>query len=335
MPDSFKCEVCGDEFDSSRGLSIHKGRMHSEEEIDEAENDQEEIMEEEKDDNEAEASDQVSEEESSEEASEDEQRDISEVSKSFSVNLSLKSAVAVFFFIGIFSGFALGLAGLAVSPDIQVPELNLSSDSGDFQSVDLGNISLEDEPSLGSDEASIKVIQYTDFACPFCGEWHGSDASNQINIDSEENFQKLKTEYIDKGDVEFIVKDHPVPDVHPNSVRAHAAANCVYRQSEDDYWDFTDRLYETRDTWTAEGGNTTSSHFESLARETSIDTEQFLQCYLSTDGSEMAGDRNNALRNIGEIGTPTFIIGNEKNGFVLLSGAQPLEEFEKAFENIA
>jgi|GEM_PF-1039712 len=321
-----ECVVCGEDFDSERGLKIHQGQMHSDKEIEKAEKSEEtedkelseEAVEEEKDNN-------SEENEESEEASS-------------SIDLSLKSAVAVFFLIGVFSGFSLGFLGSATGgADLGLPEFNFTSADSDleFQTVEIGNITLGDDPSLGDEDAPIKVIQYTDFGCPYCSEWHGHDASPLLEADSENIFDNFKKELIDTGEVQFTLKDHPVPDLHPNSLRAHAAANCVYDQNKDEYWSFLDELYETRDVWTSGGDNRTASHFESMVQEReNIDTEKFIQCYLSTDGSEMVEDRTNALRNIGELGTPTFVIGNEQDGFVLSSGITRVAEFERAISQV-
>lgn len=338
MPENNECAVCGKNFDSERGLKIHQGQMHSDEEIEETgrENgteDKEKKSNEESNNKDAEDSPDIDDEEASEKEEVKSGEDSSQ-----RIRLSLKSAVAVFFLVGVFSGFSIGFLGAGVEgPEGDLFEFNFteSNENAEFERVEIGNISLTDDPSLGDSEAPIKVIQYTDFGCPYCSEWHGHDASPVLDADSENIFDNFREEFIDTGEVEFIVKDHPVPDLHPNSVRAHAAANCVYDQNKDEYWSFIDDLYRTRDVWTAGGENRTASHFESMVQgRENIDAEAFVQCYLSTDGSEMVGDRTNALRNIGELGTPTFLIGNEKDGFVISSGITRLEKFERAISQV-
>lgn len=334
MSDSeeYRCEECGEEFDSERGLNIHKGHKHKDSEGEEKTLSEENISEKDSEEN-----PEMEEEREVTEDSTDESDDREKASNpENNFTFSLRTVAILIFVMSLSAGFILGFAGLAFS-DFDFDEEGSGekgASTGEFTSVDIGDIDVEG-PSLGSSNADMKVMKYTDFSCPFCAEWAGIDASPQLNIHEEQIFESLQDEYIDTGEVEFIMKDHPVPDRHPNSVRAHAAANCAYEQDEASYWEFVDSLYNTQDTWTAEGDNRTAPHFEDLAEDLeSVQTEPFMQCYLSTDGTELAETRTNVMNSIGEIGTPSFIVGNEDEGFVLIVGAQPLEEFEKAFEQV-
>lgn len=317
MSDSYKCDICEDEFDSERGLRIHQGQKHSDEEAPE---DAEKEVEEET----GEVSDSSSVE-----------NDNEEVSGTVDLSFSVKQAMISVFVAGLFVGFTGGFVTSSLAGGVSVPTED-SEDSGpQFETVNIGNISLDDEPSLGDADAPIKVIEFSDFGCPYCAEWHGVDASSRLPIDSQNNYQKLKDDFISTGEVELIAKDYPVPNLHPNAVRAHAAANCAYDQSKDGYWTYADQLYEQRDRWTASGQNITTETFNNIASGIEgIDQEKFTQCYLSADGSEMAQDKTTAINNIGRLGTPTFVIGNQDNGFVMLSGAQPISKFEEAFNYI-
>jgi protein-disulfide isomerase len=124
-----------------------------------------------------------------------------------------------------------------------------SDEPGNLTSLE--GIELEGEPSKGSENASIKVVEYNEFGCPFCAEWQGVDASSRTPIDKMNIASSLESQYIDSGEVEFISKDYPVPQLHPNGPMAHKAANCVYEHEQDSYWEFYDELFERRDQWMA------------------------------------------------------------------------------------
>jgi protein-disulfide isomerase len=121
--------------------------------------------------------------------------------------------------------------------------------SGDLVSME--GIEFEGEPSKGESDALIKVIEYNEFGCPFCAEWQGIDASGRTPIDRMNIAGSLESQYVEAGEVEFISKDYPVPQLHPNGPKAHQAANCVYKNEQDSYWEFHDELFERRDQWMA------------------------------------------------------------------------------------
>jgi|APHM01.1.fsa_nt_gi Protein-disulfide isomerase len=113
----------------------------------------------------------------------------------------------------------------------------------------LEGIDLEGEPSLGNSEAKIKVVEYSDYGCPYCAEWAGFDAIPRFPADSSKWFDKMKSEFVDTGQVQFIYKDYPVENLHPNSPTAHKAANCVLEQDKEAYWSFHDELYRSQNQW--------------------------------------------------------------------------------------
>lgn len=112
----------------------------------------------------------------------------------------------------------------------------------------LENVNLEGEPSKGEQGAPIMIVEVSDYACPWCAEWAGYDAIPQRDIDKRDSWNKVKSNHVETGEVEFIYKDFPA---HTNSLIAHNAANCVQEQGNDLYWDFHDQLFEHRNKWMA------------------------------------------------------------------------------------
>src|SRR6516162_9602063 len=52
-------------------------------------------------------------------------------------------------------------------------------------------VSLTDRPFLGNKDAPITMVEYTDYQCPFCRQFHIT------------SFEELKKNYIDTGKVRF------------------------------------------------------------------------------------------------------------------------------------
>ena len=113
----------------------------------------------------------------------------------------------------------------------------------------LESISFEGEPTMGESSAPINIIEYSDYGCPWCAEWHGVDAIPQRPIDQEDSFNQVTSNYVETGDVQFVLKDYPVAQLHPNAETAHKAANYVLENSPENFWEFSQKLYQERDKW--------------------------------------------------------------------------------------
>ena len=258
----------------------------------------------------------------------------------FTIELTAKQAAVTFLFVGLILGGASGVAAgaFAFGGDLQASGNSNTGGSGggstDSGLVSLDGIDLEGEPSMGESDAPIKVIEYTDYGCPFCAEWAGFDASGRIPIDQLNVVDSLKSQYVDSGDVEFILKDYPVPNLHPNGPEAHKAANCVYDNEEGSYWEYHDELLERRDQWMASGQGNTEETFRQISNDLGLDTETVMQCYENSDNAEANEDKQNIINTRGSQGTPTFFVGNREKGFVKITGAQPIQRFEEAINTV-
>jgi len=52
--------------------------------------------------------------------------------------------------------------------------------------------------SIGSDDADVIIVEYSDFECPFCGRFHS------------QTLTQIKTTYIDTGKVKFFYRHLPL-----------------------------------------------------------------------------------------------------------------------------
>lgn len=89
-------------------------------------------------------------------------------------------------------------------------------------------IATDDQPTKGKADASVTVVEFTDYQCPSC-------AQTQII------FERLVTEYGDR--VRFVVRDFPLPQ-HADAQKAAEAAEAAREQGK--YWDFTAILFRNQ-----------------------------------------------------------------------------------------
>jgi len=71
--------------------------------------------------------------------------------------------------------------------------------------------------TIGSADAPVTLIEFTDYQCPFCKRFH------------ERTWPELKAKYVDTGKVRFVVRDLPLA-FHGEALPAAIAARCAAAQ---------------------------------------------------------------------------------------------------------
>lgn len=169
---------------------------------------------------------------------------------------------------------------------------------------------LKGEPALGSSQAPVTIVEFSDFECPYCRVFH------------EQVLPSLKREYIDTGMVRFIHKDLPLP-FHQQAKPAAAAARCAGEQNR--YWDLYGALFDQQNCLDCKG-------VLGIAKELRLNTSA-LQACMQRDATQTLIKANlseAALHNIRA--TPTFVIGpSRKDGRHhgdIVEGAIPWSHFK-------
>jgi protein-disulfide isomerase len=167
--------------------------------------------------------------------------------------------------------------------------------------------------TLGDPNAPITIIEYTDYQCPFCTRHF------------EETWPQLKENFVDTGDVYYIMKDFPLTSIHPQAVKAAEAARCAGEQ--DAYLEMHDVLFAQQTEWS--GNPTAENIFFGYANDLNLDVEAFMDCLSSGKMETAVIDNMNEGMSFGVNGTPAFFI----NG-ILVSGALPYESFEQGLNGM-
>lgn len=89
---------------------------------------------------------------------------------------------------------------------------------------------LAQQPSLGSREAPVTVVEFGDFKCPHCAAFAAGV------------FPRLKADYVDTGKVVFYFINYPF--LGPDSTTAAIAAEAVFAQDPQAGWTFYEALYQ-------------------------------------------------------------------------------------------
>ena len=173
---------------------------------------------------------------------------------------------------------------------------------------------MEGAPMLGSKDAPITVVEFSDYQCPFCQRFH------------LQTYGQLKKDYIDTGKVRFYTRDLPIDQLHPNATRAAQAARCAGDQGQ--FWALRDIM---------------SAHPEALdmtslvadATQLHLNADTFKSCVETGKYQEaVKSDLLEAMK-IGADGTPSFVVGKSTPDGVdgdLIVGAQPYSVFQEKFK---
>jgi len=162
---------------------------------------------------------------------------------------------------------------------------------------------------LGSPDAPVTLVEFTDYQCPFCSRFHTN------------TYPQLKKDFIDAGKVRFISRDLPL-SIHKQAFPAARAARCAGEQ--DKFWDM-------RHVLSSNPKNLSEAEIGQYAKNVGLDAEQFQAC-LESGKHDAAIHRDEAdARSIGISGTPAFIMGRSPRGDqfegIHISGAQPYAVF--------
>jgi protein-disulfide isomerase len=178
------------------------------------------------------------------------------------------------------------------------------------QQAQLDNINpvTEEDHVRGSLDAPVKIVEYSDFECPFCQRFHST-------------MNSIRSQY--SGDeVAWVMRHFPVPQLHSKAPRAAKASECAANLSEEDnaFWKFADSYYQQTP---SNNRVNLDSLLPSLNQELGVDQAAFEECMASSQFEEgIQQDVQNA-RDTGGRGTPwTVVIGPDGEKFPI-NGAQP------------
>lgn len=152
--------------------------------------------------------------------------------------------------------------------------------------------------TLGSDDATITVVEYASWTCPACLQFH-----NDV-------IPMLKADYVETGQVKFVFREFPTPPANV-AVAGFALARCA---GEDQYYNVIDDLFmaQTNILNLARSGGDIEGALRDLASSYGIQGDGFNECLANQDvtyaisESVMKGDSQ------GVNSTPTVFINGEK-----------------------
>jgi protein-disulfide isomerase len=135
----------------------------------------------------------------------------------------------------------------------------------------------------------------------------------------------LKAKYIDTGKVQFEFREFPLNDP---ALRGALAARCL---PQDKYEGFVTLLFKTQENWA--GGLDYVNALKQNAKLAGMSDATFEACQSNGELKTKMAEAMQVAQDKWKISaTPTFIIND---GAEVISGAQPLAEFERVFRKLS
>jgi len=159
-------------------------------------------------------------------------------------------------------------------------------------------VDLKGAPAMGPEDATVTVVEFSDFQCPFC-------ARVLPTLD------QIRSEY---GDQVRVVFKHLPLSFHQKAPAAHAASEAAHKQGK--FWEMHDKIFKNQRKMSEE-------NYVVWAGEIGLDVEEFKKDMASAAIKAKVDKDVKEAGRLGVTGTPGFFINGRH-----MSGAKPFSEFK-------
>lgn len=155
-----------------------------------------------------------------------------------------------------------------------------------------------DDHIRGDENAPITIIEYSDFECPYCSNFH------ETMLEVMENYD---------GQVRWVYRHFPL-GFHANAIPAAIASECAAEQGE--FWDYADALVENM-------SSLNEATYLTIASDLGLNTSDFTSCIDSNRHEETVNNQYQGGATGGVTGTPGSFIIDEEGNATPIKGALP------------
>jgi protein-disulfide isomerase len=201
-------------------------------------------------------------------------------------------------FVGIIVG-TLAIVGIGIA---------LLSKPTPVVKVDQSLLIRTDSNKIATSSATVTLVEFSDFQCPACGAYYPI-------------VQQVIKDFT--GKMNFVYRNFPLTDLHPNAQIAAQAAEAAGLQGK--YWEMHDALFTKQNDWSA--STTPVDIFAQYATTFGLNVDQFKKDIDSdTVKNKIANDVADG-NTLGINATPTFYLDSVK-----LDNPATLADFETAIK---
>ena len=170
---------------------------------------------------------------------------------------------------------------------------------------------------LGNPNAPIKLIEYSDFECPYCKIY-------------QTTLHQIMDDYGAKGQVAWVFRHFPITELHSKALKEAEATECAADQGGNDaFWKYSDQLYAV----TPSSNGLDLAVLPQIAEQIGLDKAKFEQCLESGKFTDKIMAQRQEIMKTGAQGTPHIVI-EVQGSFLPLPGAQPIGSLRSAINEI-
>ncbi len=172
-------------------------------------------------------------------------------------------------------------------------------------------------PAFGKEGASVVLVVYSDFQCPFCAK----------------EAQVLRTNFLHQygGRARLYFRDFPL-SIHPWSKDAAVAGRCIYNQEPDAFWAYHDWIFANQSSITPENLQTKVGEF---LQGKSVDSLKFSRCFSEKETLAKVEESIAEGQALGVSSTPAiFVNGRRLNGSPEWEQLKSIIDYEFDYQEI-
>ncbi|MBI1974717.1 MAG: thioredoxin domain-containing protein [Candidatus Zambryskibacteria bacterium] len=208
---------------------------------------------------------------------------------------------------------AIVVAGALIAGAIYMGDSTPSASSGQASSIQAVNTNIDLVPVseadhiIGSPDAPVVIVEYSDTECPFCKSFHFT-------------MKDIMSTYGNK--VAWVYRHFPIVSLHLKAPKESEATECAAELGGDQtFWNYINKIFET----TNSNDSLDPQELPKIAGAIGLDVSAFNTCLESGKYKDMVTQSVEEAVKAGARGTPYSIIIAKDGTKTVINGAEPID----------
>jgi protein-disulfide isomerase len=155
-------------------------------------------------------------------------------------------------------------------------------------------LSIEGASTMGNRDASVVLVVFTDYQCPFCARF-------ALNV-----LPRIVANYVNDGKTMVAVMNSPNPRIHPFAVGAAETAECAGQEGH--FWQMQDLLFRNQ-------ASLSLARIDALWAAAGLDSGRLTACRRGGQMRVKVSGQSDVARKFDLTGTPTIAVGRKAASF--------------------